>query len=98
MADVLNQMKISSEEEPLGSNEQTVAKKALCYLSQIIEKNAMFDCKLFLPSVSFLEEYLIRMKHFSDSLYVDDTRLEKRLKQFLHETFIPVIEQFTSVC
>ena len=84
LVDVLQEVRTISKGEPMSPKEQMDAKKAFCVLSQkIIEhKNESVEQELYLPSVSFVEPSVVRMKQSTECIYVDDSRLEKRLQKF----------------
>ena len=84
LVDVLQEVQTISKGGPIGPNEQIDAKKAFCFLSQKIRANKTesVENELYLPSVSFVEPNITRMKKSTECIYVDDARLEKRLQKF----------------
>ena len=84
LVDVLQEVRTISKGEPMDPKEQKDAKKAFCVLSQKISeyKNELVENVLYLPSVSFVEPSTIRMKESTECIYVDESRLEKRLQKF----------------
>jgi len=88
LVNVLQEIHDISKSNALCPNEQAVAKKAVCYLSQVLVKERnddgeiAIDAHVYLPTVSFLVPAIVCMRLSTECLYVDDCHLEERLKEF----------------
>ena len=93
LVNVLKEIYEISKSKALSPNEQTDAKKAVCYLSKVLvnerSEEIPIDTDLYLPTVSFSAPTIVSMRLSTDCLYVDDCHLEDRLKEFATPLTMP---------